>query len=97
MPYVSEARIRERVKKTHTLNMSPLFSLMGTVPGLIKTPGHLPVAKEVDDMLMAGQPMHRWGSPQECVDGIIYLCSELSSFATGSTLEVDGGAAAKSR
>jgi NAD(P)-dependent dehydrogenase (short-subunit alcohol dehydrogenase family) len=67
------------------------------LPGLIKTPGHTSVAKDVDDMLMAKLPMKRWGSPQECVDGIIYLCSDMSSFCTGTCLEVDGGCAALGR
>ncbi|UZJ55697.1 hypothetical protein CBS101457_005017 [Exobasidium rhododendri] len=68
-----------------------------SLPGLIQTPGHTSVAKEVDDFLLGRVPMGRFGSPQECVDGIIYLCSEMSSFCTGSTLEVDGGCAAMSR
>lgn len=71
--------------------------LVSSVPGLIKTPGHTTVAKEVDDMLLSKVPMARFGSPQECVDGILYLCSDLSSFCTGSTLEVDGGCAALGR
>lgn len=84
--------------------LAPLLSLVclrspisTPVPGLIRTPGHTSVAKEVDDMLMAKLPMKRWGSPQECVDGIIFLCSDMSSFCTGTTLEVDGGCAALGR
>lgn len=33
----------------------------------------------------------RWGRPEELVGAVIYLCSEASSFVTGSELMVDGG------
>lgn len=68
-----------------------------TVPGLIKTPGHVATAKEVDDELIKRVPMQRWGTPQECVDGILYLASDMSSFCSGMTLDVDGGCAALGR
>ncbi|PWN88831.1 short chain dehydrogenase reductase family protein [Acaromyces ingoldii] len=67
------------------------------LPGLIKTPGHVATAKEVDDELIKRVPMQRWGSPQECVDGILYLASDMSSFCSGMTLDVDGGCAALGR
>ncbi|PWY97371.1 short-chain alcohol dehydrogenase-like protein [Testicularia cyperi] len=68
-------------------------------PGLIKTPGHTsdPTHTNLDDKLAAMMPMQRWGEPAECVDGIVFLATESSSFMTGATLEIDGGMAAKSR
>lgn len=36
-------------------------------------------------------PLKRWGQPEELSGLIIYLASELSSFMTGSALNIDGG------
>ena len=53
-------------------------------PGLVKTPGHVGAAKEVDDFLLSTVPMGRWGVPEEITDGIIFLCSDMASFLTGT-------------
>jgi NAD(P)-dependent dehydrogenase (short-subunit alcohol dehydrogenase family) len=37
------------------------------------------------------QKVQRAGSPQDLVGALLYLCSEDSSFVTGTTLRVDGG------
>jgi len=62
--------------------------------GLITTPGHVQAAKEVDDMLLAKVPMSRFGVPEEIVDGVTWLLSDMSSFMTGTSFEIDGGSAA---
>lgn len=36
-------------------------------------------------------PLGRGGEPEEIVAAVLYLCSDLSSFVTGSCLTVDGG------
>lgn len=64
-------------------------------PGLIKTEGHVAAAKEVDDFLLSTVPMGRWGVPDEITDGLIFLCSDMASFLTGSAFEIDGGCAAR--
>lgn len=55
-------------------------------PGLIKTPGHVDAAKEVDDFLLSTVPMGRFGVPDEITDGIVFLCSDMASFMSGATL-----------
>jgi NAD(P)-dependent dehydrogenase (short-subunit alcohol dehydrogenase family) len=46
---------------------------------------------EAFDHMAADTPMGRTGSLEESVGCVVYLASDLSSFATGSTLVVDGG------
>ncbi|AMV33928.1 Gluconate 5-dehydrogenase [Pirellula sp. SH-Sr6A] len=36
-------------------------------------------------------PMGRWGELNELTGGVLFLCSNASSFMTGSTLTIDGG------
>jgi NAD(P)-dependent dehydrogenase (short-subunit alcohol dehydrogenase family) len=38
--------------------------------------------------------MKRMGQPQEIADIALWLCSEQSSFITGSSIKADGGALA---
>jgi NAD(P)-dependent dehydrogenase (short-subunit alcohol dehydrogenase family) len=36
-------------------------------------------------------PVKRMGNPQEIANGIVWLCSDESSYATGTILAIDGG------
>jgi NAD(P)-dependent dehydrogenase (short-subunit alcohol dehydrogenase family) len=38
-----------------------------------------------------GEPIGRMGTPEEVAAAVIWLCSDASSFITGTTLAVDGG------
>ncbi len=43
------------------------------------------------DKIVAGLPMQRLGQPREVADAIWFLCSDQSSYMTGSELQVNGG------
>ena len=45
----------------------------------------------VEKMLKNEVAMQRFGKPQEIANFVVFLCSEKSSFATGSLFVVDGG------
>jgi NAD(P)-dependent dehydrogenase (short-subunit alcohol dehydrogenase family) len=63
-------------------------------PGYIKTDmvadlisrGVLP-----SDSLVARTPLRRMGTTEDLIGGALYLLSDLSSFVTGQTLQLDGG------
>jgi NAD(P)-dependent dehydrogenase (short-subunit alcohol dehydrogenase family) len=67
-------------------------------PGGVSTPivyGGLGGSKEVaDEWLAKAQPLPRAGQPVDIANAALFLASDLSSFVTGHTLVVDGGATA---
>ena len=70
-------------------------------PGTIDTPYYTEIlAKAADPVairkgLEARQPMGRLGTPEEIANGILFLASDESAFATGSILTLDGGMTAQ--
>jgi NAD(P)-dependent dehydrogenase (short-subunit alcohol dehydrogenase family) len=61
----------------------------GIAPGMMT--GRMP--QDIIDMVLARQVLKRRGKHEDLVGALLYLCSDLSSFVTGQTLLVDGGAA----
>ena len=39
----------------------------------------------------AGNPMRRFGTPEEVAEAVAWLCSDAASFVSGEALPVDGG------
>jgi NAD(P)-dependent dehydrogenase (short-subunit alcohol dehydrogenase family) len=62
-------------------------------PGWIDTPMNEPERDdpETEAQILAAIPMARWGRPEEIAAATLFLCSDASSFTTGSLLVVDGG------
>jgi NAD(P)-dependent dehydrogenase (short-subunit alcohol dehydrogenase family) len=48
-----------------------------------------------EKMVIEMFPMNRMGTPQEIANGIVWLCSDESSYATGHVLAIDGGFSAR--
>lgn len=64
-------------------------------PGAIMTPAMAAnYPPEQQRVILAPQPMLRFGTPEEIGAAVAWLCSEESSFATGVVLPVDGGSVA---
>ncbi len=63
-------------------------------PGVIQTAG---VARQVSrepafyDAFRAKHPIGRFGTPDEMVGPVLFLCSDASSYVTGHVLAADGG------
>lgn len=61
-------------------------------PGMINTTFHNTFTKqEVREKVAAATPLRREGSPSEVADLVLYLASDLSSFITGASMEINGG------
>jgi 3-oxoacyl-[acyl-carrier protein] reductase len=60
-------------------------------PGLIRTPLTESLSKEIWDQKIAEVPLGRAGEPSEVGNVALFLASDLSSYMTGSVLEVHGG------
>jgi meso-butanediol dehydrogenase / (S,S)-butanediol dehydrogenase / diacetyl reductase len=66
-------------------------------PGIIDTPMLRQFAAAMPDPdaawaeYSAAQPMGRLGTPDECADAALWLCSDEARFVTGVALPVDGG------
>lgn len=64
-------------------------------PGVIATPMASPLGDlGLGEITLAGIPMRRYGQPEDVAQAVAFLASDEASFITGTTLVVDGGAAA---
>lgn len=63
------------------------------LPGVIETPRtESYLTDEENRKKMAAKiPLNRIGRTQDVADAVLFLCSDASSYMTGSTLSVDGG------
>ncbi|MBT5433236.1 MAG: SDR family NAD(P)-dependent oxidoreductase [Alphaproteobacteria bacterium] len=60
-------------------------------PGLIDTTMIKPVMARRGDIILATTPMARVGTPDEVASVICFLASDLASFVTGETIQINGG------
>jgi 3-oxoacyl-[acyl-carrier protein] reductase len=60
-------------------------------PGIIKTPMTEALSDKVKVAKLAEVPMGRFGEPAEVAGAVLFLASPLSSYMTGTVLEVTGG------
>lgn len=62
-------------------------------PGWIETPltAALRENEERNAAILARTPLGRWGRPEDIAGGVLFLCSPLAGFVTGTVLAIDGG------
>lgn len=97
-PYVAAKHAVVGLTKTAAGELANLGIRVNAIaPGSVWTPMMAAAPQEVQDLLLAPQPMHRMGTPEEIADAVIWLSSERSSYVTGIALSIDGGAMANAQ
>ncbi len=60
-------------------------------PGVVETSMAASIPQNVRDEMMKNIPLGRFGEAREIAETVAFLCSPLSSYITGQTIEVNGG------
>ena len=78
--------------KNLATDLSPGVRVNGIAPGLVKTDMARALWEPAEEAIAKHTPLARLGEPQDIANAALFLSSELSSWMTGHTLVVDGGA-----
>ncbi|WP_030922427.1 SDR family NAD(P)-dependent oxidoreductase [Streptosporangium amethystogenes] len=90
--YCSSKAAVEMLTRVLALEFAPSgITVNAVAPGLIEVPATVALSAEYVAALVAGQPVHRMGTPAEIARACVFLADPDSSFITGSVLDVDGG------
>lgn len=60
-------------------------------PGIIETPMTAALPDDIRTSRLADIPLGRFGSPAEVAQAALFLASDMSSYLTGTTIEITGG------
>lgn len=93
-PYVASKAGVIGLTKSAALDLAGVGIRVNAVcPGLIATPMSKGLVDDPEGSALAlgKQPMGRFGQPEEVAEAVLWLCSEASSFVTGTAMMVDGG------
>ena len=74
------------------LDLAPSVRVNAIAPGLVKTDMARALWEPGEEQLAKAMPLHRLGEPQDIANAALFLASDLSSWMTGNTMVVDGGA-----
>ena len=78
--------------RTHAAELAPGVRVNAIAPGLVKTDMARALWEPNEERLGATMPMGRLGEPSDIAHAALFLASDLSSWITGQTIVVDGGA-----
>ncbi|HEU5151665.1 MAG TPA: SDR family oxidoreductase [Iamia sp.] len=78
--------------RTLAAELAPAVRVNAVAPGLVKTDMARALWEPHEEAIAARMPLHRLGEPEDIARAVLYLASDLSSWVTGTTLVVDGGA-----
>lgn len=69
------------------------INVNGIAPGYMATNNTNQLRKDADrsEAIIDRIPAGRWGTPEDMMGAVIYLCSDASAYVNGFTVAVDGG------
>ncbi len=91
--HASKAAVAHFTKATAIEWARHSITVNAVAPGWVRTEliAHLVEDKDMLQRYLKSIPMRRLGEPEEIGPLVAYLCSDLSSFMTGSVVVIDGG------
>ncbi len=78
--------------RTLAAEMAPGVRVNALAPGLVKTDMARVLWEPNEERISASMPLARLGEPDDIAKAALFLCSDASSWMTGTTTVVDGGA-----
>ena len=93
-PYCASKGGIRMLMRTIAVELAPHQITVNNIgPGAIFTPIDKDVEDDLklNDQILAGIPLKRWGKPEEVAQLAVYLASDDASYITGSTHFIDGG------
>jgi NAD(P)-dependent dehydrogenase (short-subunit alcohol dehydrogenase family) len=78
--------------RTFAADLAPGVRVNGIAPGLVKTDFARALWEPAEEAVARHTPLRRLGEPQDIANAALFLASDLSSWMTGQTIVVDGGA-----
>jgi NAD(P)-dependent dehydrogenase (short-subunit alcohol dehydrogenase family) len=78
--------------KTLAADLAPDVRVNAIAPGLVKTDMARALWEPAEEAIATRMPLRRLGEPEDIANAALFLASDLSSWMTGHTLVVDGGA-----
>jgi 3-oxoacyl-[acyl-carrier protein] reductase len=92
-PYAAAKAALMSLTKSHAKELAPKGVRVNAIaPGVIATPFHETFS--TPDMIrafVAGIPLGRTGTPEECATVVAFLASDAASYLIGETIEINGG------
>lgn len=83
--------------KVLAADLSPGVRVNAIAPGLVKTDMARALWEPAEEQIAKHMPLHRLGEPEDIAHAALFLASDLSSWMTGHTMVVDGGALIRPR
>ncbi len=78
--------------RTMAADLAPGVRVNALAPGLVKTDMARALWEPAEEQIAKRTPLQRLGEPQDIANAALFLASDLSSWMTGHTMIIDGGA-----